>query len=147
MEKVLVSACLLGENCKWNGRNNTREKVLSIKDKVEFVPCCAEVLGGMPTPRIPSEIVEDKVLNQVYLDVTKFYDEGARKVLDIALKNNCKYAIFKDHSPSCGSHQVYDGTFSRTLKEGQGRTTSLLISHGIQVFSEEEVEELLNIIK
>lgn len=146
MEKVLVSACLIGINCKWNGRNNTRDKVMSLSQKVELVPFCSEQLGGMPTPRIPSERVGDKVLNQVELDVTRFFEEGAQKALEIAIKNNCKYAILKDHSPSCGTKLIYDGTFSRKLIEGKGYTAELLESHGIKTFSEEEVDKLLEVL-
>lgn len=147
MEKILVSACLLGVNCKWNGRNNTRDKVVILSQRFEMIPFCSEQLGGMPTPRIPSEIIGDEVYNQVNLNVTKFFEEGAKQVLELAIKNHCKYAILKDHSPSCGSKLIYDGTFSRKLIEGQGITTRLLLNHGIQVFSEDEIDKLLDIIE
>lgn len=143
MVKILISHCLLGENCKYNGRNNARELIISIKDKVEFIPVCAEVFGGLPTPRIPSEIKSDKVVNEIDLDVTKNYLEGAEKVLQIALDNNVKYAIFKERSPSCGVHQIYDGTFTRTVIEGKGVTTKLLEENGIQVYSDEDIEVLI----
>ena len=143
MIKILISHCLLGENCKWNGRNNTRELLLNIQDKVEFIPVCAEVLGGLPIPRFPSEIVNDKVLNEVNLDVTKNYVDGAKKVLEIALKNDVKYAIFKERSPSCGVHQIYDGTFSRKIIDGKGIATRILEENGIKVYSDEEIQELI----
>ena len=143
MIKILISHCLLGENCKWNGRNNARELLLKIQDKVEFIPVCAEVLGGLPIPRFPSEIVNNKVLNEVNLDVTNNYTTGAQKVLEIALKNNVKYAIFKERSPSCGVHQIYDGSFSRKIINGKGITTSLLEKNGIIVYSDEEIQELI----
>ena len=143
MIKILISHCLLGENCKWNGRNNARELLLNIQDKVEFVPVCAEVFGGLPIPRFPSEIVNDKVINEVDLDVTKNYMEGAKKVLEIALKNDVKYAIFKERSPSCGVHQIYDGSFSRKIIDGKGMTTRLLEENGIKVYSDEEIQDLI----
>ena len=143
MIKILISHCLLGENCKWNGRNNARELLLNIQDKVEFIPVCAEVFGGLPIPRFPSEIVNDKVINEVGLDVTKNYMEGAKKVLEIALKNDVKYAIFKERSPSCGVHQIYDGSFSRKIIDGKGMTTRLLEENGIKVYSDEEIQDLI----
>lgn len=143
MIKILISHCLLGENCKWNGRNNARELLLNIQDKVEFIPVCAEVFGGLPIPRFPSEIVNDKVINEVDLDVTKNYLEGAKKVLEIALKNDVKYAIFKERSPSCGVHQIYDGSFSRKIIDGKGMTTRLLEENGIKVYSDEEIQDLI----
>lgn len=143
MIKILISSCLLGNNCKWNGRNNARELIMSIKDKVEFIPVCSEVLGGLPTPRIPSEIVGDRVINEINLDVTDHFLEGAEKVLRIAKENNVKYAIFKERSPSCGVHQVYNGKFERTATEGKGITTRLLEKNGIRVYSDEEIEILI----
>lgn len=143
MIKILISSCLLGNNCKWNGRNNARELIMSIKDKVEFIPVCSEVLGGLPTPRIPSEIVGNRVINEINLDVTDHFLEGAEKVLRIAKENNVKYAIFKERSPSCGVHQVYNGKFERTATEGKGITTRLLEKNGIRVYSDEEIEILI----
>lgn len=147
MIKILISHCLLGENCKWNGRSNARELLISIQDKVEFIPVCAEVFGGLPTPRIPSERVNDKVLNEIDLDVTKNYVDGANKVLEIAKANNVKYAIFKERSPSCGVHNIYDGTFSRKTIPGKGVCTQLLEENGIKVYSDEEIEELILKVK
>lgn len=143
MIKILISSCLLGNNCKWNGRSNARELIMSIKDKVEFIPVCSEVLGGLPIPRIPSEIVGDKVINEINLDVTNHFLEGAEKVLQIAKDNNVKYAIFKERSPSCGVHQIYNGKFERTATEGKGITTRLLEKNGIRVYSDEEIEMLI----
>ncbi len=143
MIKILISSCLLGTNCKWNGRNNARDLIISIQDKVEFIPVCAEVLGGLPIPRIPSERVNDKVINEIGLDVTDKYLEGAKQVLKIALENNVRYAIFKERSPSCGVHQIYNGKFERTPTSGKGITTSLLEENGIRVYSDEEIEMLI----
>lgn len=143
MIKILISHCLLGENCKWNGRNNARDLLISIQDKVEYIPVCAEVFGGLPTPRIPSERVGDKVMSEIDLDVTKNYMDGALKVIEIAKRNNVSYAIFKERSPSCGVHQIYDGTFSRNVVPGKGFTTELLEQNGIKVYSDEEIQELI----
>lgn len=147
MINILVSACLLGENCKWNGRNNSRENIIKLKEKYNLIPFCAEVLGGLPTPRIPSEIRGNKVFNQVELEVTQFFTRGAQKALEVAISNNCKYAILKDHSPSCGVTKVYDGTFSRNLIEGQGITARLLQRNKIKVFSDENVDELIKLLE
>ena len=144
MIKILISKCLLGENCKYNGRNNLREYLVNIQDKVEFIPVCPEVMGGLPTPRIPSKIRDEKVYNEIELDVTRNYLEGATKVLEIAKENKVKYAIFKERSPSCGVHNIYDGNFSKKTIKGKGITTRLLEENGIKVYSDEEIEELIN---
>lgn len=147
MINILVSACLLGENCKWNGRNNARDHIIKLKEKYNLIPFCSEVLGGLPTPRIPSEIRGNKVINQIELDVTKYFTRGAQRALEIAINNHCKYAILKSRSPSCGVNKVYDGTFSKTVIEGQGITTKLLKKNKIQVFSDEEVDKLLELLE
>jgi uncharacterized protein YbbK (DUF523 family) len=147
MVNILVSSCLLGTNCKWNGKNNAKEKVKQLGEHYTLVPFCSEVLGGMPTPRIPSERVGDKVLNQIGLDATKNFKNGAKKVLELAQINKCKYAVLKDHSPSCGVQQIYDGNFQRKLIPGKGVTTELLESHGIKCFTEDEVEDLIKEIE
>lgn len=143
MINILVSSCLIGTNCKWNGKNNLKDQVVGLGNHYNLVPFCSEVLGGMPIPRIPSEIVGDKVMNQINLDVTKQFELGAKKALEIAISNQCKYAILKDHSPSCGTHLIYDGTFSRKLIEGKGYTTRILERNGIKVFSENEIDLLI----
>lgn len=138
-EKVLVSACLLGLNCKYDGKNNRNEKVLEyIKDK-EVIPVCPEIFGGLQTPRIPSEIVGDKVLNREKIDVTKEYQKGAEETLYLAKLFNVKKALLKESSPSCGSNTIYDGTFSKNKKEGMGITAQLLKENGIEIISEKEL--------
>lgn len=138
-EKILVSACLLGLNCKYDGENNRNEKVLEyIKDK-EVIPVCPEIFGGLQTPRIPSEIVGDKVLNREKIDVTKEYQKGAEETLYLAKLFNVKKALLKESSPSCGSNTVYDGTFSKNKKEGMGITAQLLKENGIEIISEKEL--------
>ncbi len=143
MKKILVSACLIGTNCKYDGKNNAFENVIKLKNKYELIPVCPEVLGGLPTPRIPSEIKDGKVYNRIGVDVTKYFAKGAKDALLIAKENNIKYAILKERSPSCGSHSVYDGTFSKNQVPGQGVFSKMLTKYGIKVYSEFEVDKLL----
>lgn len=146
---ILVSACLLGINCKYNGDNNKDFKVLEyLKDK-EFIIVCPEQLGGMSTPRDPSEIIrldgdavingETSVITNKRLDVTRKFKLGANETLKIAKLYNCKEAILKEGSPSCGSNYIYDGTFTGKKRDGIGVTTSLLKHNGIKVISEKEI--------
>ena len=139
MEKILVSACLLGTNCKYDGTNNKNEKVLDyIKDK-EVIPICPEIMGGLQTPRIPSERIEDKVLSQEGIDVTSNFKKGAEETLYLAKLFNVKKALLKAKSPSCGNGIIYDGTFTHTKKEGFGVTTELLKENGIEIITEEDL--------
>lgn len=142
MEKILVSACLLGISCRYDGKSKPNEGVIALKSKYELIPVCAEVLGGLPTPRIGAEIVLDKVLRSDGVDVTENYNIGAKRVLEIARKNNCKIAILKSKSPSCGKNKIYDGTFTRTLTERNGILADLLINNDIVVFDETEIDNL-----
>ena len=140
-EKILVSACLLGVNCKYSGGNNQNEKVLEyIKDK-EIIPVCPEIMGGLSTPRPPSELINDKVMNNLNQDVTQQYKKGAEETLKLAKLFNVKKALLKAKSPSCGKGYIYDGTFSSTLIEGNGITTKLLIENGIEVITEKDLED------
>ncbi len=145
--KILVSACLLGENCKYSGGNNYCENVVKLADKFEFVPVCPECFGGLKTPRTPSEIVGDKVLTKEGVDVTKEFEDGAEKTLYIANECNVCYAILKERSPSCGFRQIYDGTFSGTLTYGNGVTADLLYNNGIRIFGENEIDKFLSEIE
>jgi uncharacterized protein YbbK (DUF523 family) len=142
MEKILVSACLLGTPCRYDGKSKPVNSVINLKSKYELIPVCAEVLGGLPTPRIGAEIVKDRVLRADGVDVTENYKNGAQKVLEIARQNNCKIAILKSKSPSCGKNGVYDGTFTRTLINKNGILADLLIKNGICVLDETEIEKL-----
>ena len=140
--KIIVSACLLGVPCRYDGKSKPNASVLALSDRYELIPACAEVLGGLPTPRIPSEIVGDRVINQAGIDVTSEYKLGAEAVLRLALENDCKIAILKSKSPSCGRDEIYDGTFSRTLRCGNGICTSLLLKNDIKVLNEREIDNL-----
>lgn len=137
---ILVSACLLGINCQYNGKNNLTEKLLEfLKDKGEFIAVCPEVLGGLPIPRDRAEIVGNKVKTAKGKNVTKQFLKGAERVLKIAKENNVKTAILKAKSPSCGSSWIYDGTFSWNLIKGDGITAALLKKNGIKVFTEKDL--------
>ena len=143
MEKILISACLIGDNCKYNGGNNLFPKIESLLEKYELIPFCPEVEGGLPIPRNPSEIKGDKVFMNNGDDVTDFYLKGAKKALMLCLYLKIRIVILKENSPSCGTHQIYDGSFSKTLINGMGITAKLLKENGIRVYSENEIDSLL----
>lgn len=134
-EKILVSACLLGVNCKYNGGNNYSEEVDKILKNYDVIPICPEVFGGLPTPRTPAEKVGDKVLTKDGCDVTKEFVKGANECLFLAKKLGIKKALLKAKSPSCGIGEIYDGTFSNTLVAGDGVTTKLFKENGIEVLT------------
>lgn len=140
---ILVSACLLGVCCRYDGESKPCDEVIALRDRFTMIPICPEVDGGLPTPRTPSERVGDKVLMKDGRDVTKNYNDGAAQALEKAQLYGCKAAILKARSPSCGSGLVYDGSFTGTLVEGDGVAAELLGKNGIKVFSEENIPELL----
>ena len=141
--KLLVSACLLGENCKYSGGNNYSPAAAALAERFELIPVCPEQLGGLPTPRVPAERVGDRVLTRDGADVTDAYRLGAEKTLETALANGVKRAALQERSPSCGRGEIYDGTFSGRLAAGDGVTAALLASHGVPVYGESRIEELL----
>ena len=138
--KIIVSACLLGDNVKYNGKNNKNDKLIDFLKDYEVIKICPEVMGGLSIPRLPSEIRDNKVINQKGRDVTLEYTKGAQEVLEIIKKQNMRIAILKQNSPSCGSTHIYDGTFSHNLISGEGITTKLLKENGIIVFDENNYE-------
>lgn len=144
--KVLVSACLLGSNCRYDGKSKPNAAVKRLSERFELIPVCPETLGGLQIPRTPSErnMLEggDKVLSRDGEDRTEAFRLGARKMLDIALANECKLAVLKGRSPSCGTDWVYDGTFSGSLVPGDGVGAALLKANGIKVVSEDNLNEL-----
>lgn len=141
MEIILVSACLLGYNTKYNGGNNYNPLIEKIREKYDIIPICPEQLGGLKTPRVPSEIKGDEVYSKENKNVTSNFLEGSRKVANIALYNRIKKAILKESSPSCGVHNVYDGNFDNKLIEGNGITTKKLKSLGIECYTIKEFYE------
>lgn len=134
--KILVSACLLGIDCKYNGKNNKNDQVIELLKTHDLIPACPEIMGGLTTPRTPSEIHEDEVITKDGKNVTKQYQKGAEETLKIAKLYNCKTAILKEKSPSCGCGKIYDGTFTGTLIDGDGITARLLKEHGIKITGE-----------
>lgn len=143
MEKILISACLVGDKVKYDGGSNYNEKVKLLLEKYELVPFCPEVEGGLPTPRVASERQKDRVKMKSGKDVTKNFQQGAELALNICLYLGIKIAILKERSPSCGSKKIHDGTFTNKLIDGEGVTTELLRKKGIKVISEEEIDTLL----
>lgn len=146
MKNVLISACLYGEKYRYDGKDNLISSLDEIKKLCNLIPVCPEVMGGLTTPRNPSEIVGGKVVMNDGTDVTKEYEKGAEIALKTALENGCKAALMKAKSPSCGSGKIYDGTFSRKLTDGDGITVKLLKEHGIKVFDETQINEFLKYI-
>lgn len=140
--KIAVSSCLLGINCKYNGDSNYNEKIINLKKDHTLIPICPEVLGGLDTPRVPAEIVGDKVINQQGVDVTSNYQLGAMKALAILKENNIDVVILKAKSPSCGMGKVYDGTFNHILIDGDGITTQLFKKNGIKIYNENNFEDI-----
>lgn len=138
---ILVSACLAGIRCKWNGELIQNEAVMNLVKNGEAVPVCPERLGGLPTPREPAEIAGGRVLSKTGKDLTEAFLRGAKEALRIARRHGCAKAILKARSPSCGSTQIYDGGFSGKLIPGDGITAKLLKENGIVVLSEEEIRQ------
>ncbi len=134
MEKYLVSACLLGVNCKYNGKNNLNRELIDYIAGKEVFAVCPEVMGGMTIPRIPSEVQADKrVINQEGEDVTEYFVNGANKAKEVALENGIMFAILKNGSPSCGYNSIYDGSFSHKSIKAKGLFAELLIENGIEI--------------
>ena len=140
-KKAIISACLLGVNCKYDGGNNrlSDEKLAILKENYELIPVCPEAYGGLTTPRSPSERVGDKVVSKLGNDVTAEFERGAQAALYLAEIFGAKLAILKENSPSCGSGTIYDGTFGNRLTEGNGVTAELFKKHGITVIGESKI--------
>ncbi len=142
-QTILVSACLLGVCCRYDGESKPNESVIKLREKFTLIPICPEVDGGLPTPRIPSERIGDKVLMRDGSDVTKNYRDGAEAALERARTFGCTSAILKARSPSCGSGEIYDGSFTGSLTAGDGVCAELLKKNGIFVYTEEEIDLFL----
>ena len=146
MTRILVSACFIGACCRYDGRSNEKEGVLHLleREDVELVPVCPEQLGGLPTPRVPSECLDGRVVNQIGQDVTAQFERGAGEALKFFHLYGCEAALLKEKSPSCGFGKIYDGTFSHTLIPGDGKTAALLRQEQIPVFGETKLHDLLS---
>ena len=145
-QRILVSACLLGVCCRYDGKGNANEAILSLmnREDITLIPVCPEQLGGMVTPRIPSERKDGRVYNRAGEDVTHHFLRGAEEALRIAKLYGCRTAILKERSPSCGCGRVYDGSFSGKLTEGDGVTAELLKKEGIQIYGESQITDLID---
>ena len=141
--KLLVSACLLGTPCRYDGKSKKNEAVCALAERFELIPVCPEVYGGLPTPRPPAERCGDRVLTEAGADVTAQYRRGAEAALQLARLYGCRTAILKANSPSCGSGTIYDGTFRHRRISGDGLTAALLKANGVQVYNEDTFAALL----
>lgn len=138
-ETILVSACLLGTPCNHEGGHSRRAAVEALATTHRLVPICPEVCGGLSTPRPAAERIGDRVINVEGDDVSAAYERGARAAVELARAVGARRAVLKARSPSCGSAQIYDGSFSRTLIEGEGTTAAALRAAGVEVISEEDL--------
>lgn len=142
MEKILVSACLLGENCKYSGGSNYSEAAAALSERYELIPVCPELMGGLSVPRPPCERRGGSVFSDApdgIKDVTEEFERGARLCVQKAEENGVRLAVLKALSPSCGSSGIYDGSFSHTVIPGEGVTAEMLRKNGVKVISENEL--------
>ena len=142
---ILISGCLLALSCRYDGKSKGLEKesLEKLMEKHTLIPACPEQLGGLPTPRNPSERIGEKVMMDSGADVTVQYRRGAEQALQLARLFGCQAAILKERSPSCGCGSIYDGSFTGALREGDGVTAELFKENGIPVYGESRVSELL----
>ncbi len=145
MESLLISACLMGFECKYSGGSNAldKDKLAALRTRYRLIPVCPESAGGLPTPRAPSERQGEKVTNRLGQDVTEEYRKGAETALYLARRYGCACALFKERSPSCGSGEIYDGSFSGKLVPGDGVAAEELKAAGFAVYGESEMDKLI----
>ncbi len=141
--KILVSACLLGVPCRYDGQSKAYALIDELCRRHEVVPICPEQLGGLPTPRVPAERQGERVITKEGGDVTMQYRRGAAEAVHLARKLGCTVAVLKERSPSCGSGAIYDGTFTGTLTEGLGATAEALRAAGVRVMGESQLAAFL----
>ena len=146
MKKIIISACLVGEICRYDGKSKPMDSDIleNLKEKYELIPVCPEVAGGLETPRKPCEICGERVMTADGEDFTDEYTKGAVYALESAKKNGVEICILKSKSPSCGINGIYDGSFTRTLTKGMGITAKLLSDNGITVYDETDILKLIN---
>ncbi len=142
MDKLLVSACLLGAPCRYDGKSKPLAGIERLRETYELVPVCPEQEGGLPTPRTPSERRGEAVVMQDGTDVTAQYRRGAEAALTLCRREGCAAALLKERSPSCGSGAIYDGSFTHTLIPGDGVTAELLRQNGVRIYGESELDLL-----
>lgn len=145
MEKLIISACLLGRPCRYDGGSKGLNSSITdaLRAKYQLIPVCPECMGGLAIPRQPSERKGELVVMKDGTNVTESFLLGARRTLDTALENGCTCALLKERSPSCGYGSIYDGSFTGTLTAGDGVAAAMLAEHGIAVFGESRIGELL----
>ena len=139
-EAVLISGCLIGLCCRYDGKQKRNKNIAALMEKYYLIPVCPEQLGGLKTPRNPSEIREGRVISS---DVTAEYRRGAEEAIKLARLFGCKKAILKERSPSCGFGKIYDGSFSGRLIDGNGVAAALLAANGIEIYGESGIESLI----
>ena len=145
--RILVSACLLGVYCRYNGERKKMEGIERLMERAELIPVCPEILGGLPTPRPAAERVGNRVMNREGADVTEAYQRGAEETLRLAELFGAKMALLKERSPSCGMGKIHDGSFLGRIVDGSGVTAELLAAHGISVYGESCIDELLKTLE
>lgn len=143
--KIMVSACLLGENCKYSGGNNHNQKLIQSLSGHTVIPVCPEMLGGLPTPRAPAEIIDGVVMNCKGASVDEAFRLGAERALELAKREHPDMIILQPRSPSCGVNEIYDGTFSGKLIPGHGIFAYLAIHAGYDVMDVDEALEQMAI--
>ena len=143
--KIMVSACLAGENCKYNGGNNRNEKVQQLMSEHEVITVCPEQMGGLPTPRVPSEVKEGIVTARDGRNVDREFRTGAAKCLEIALREQPDLIVLQSRSPSCGVKQRYDGSFTGKLVDAPGVTAKLLMENGFRCVDVKELSDYLTV--
>lgn len=141
--KLLLSACLLGVCCRYDGASKPHPSVEALAQAHQLIPVCPEQLGGLSTPRPPAERQGNRVVAKNGTDVTDQYCRGAEETLRLCRLLGCEAAVLKERSPSCGHGEIYDGTFTGTLTAGDGVTAALLIENGIAVYGESQIQQLL----
>lgn len=139
---ILVSACLAGIPCRWDGRAKPNNAVEELVRQGKAIPVCPEQLGGLTTPRKPAERKNGRVVDSDGIDVTDAFAKGAKITLDIAAKFHCVKSIMKSKSPSCGIGEIYNGEFNGDLRHGNGVTSELLMKSGIEVVTENEIPNI-----
>jgi len=140
--KILVSACLLGMRVRYDGQSKPVDSVIALMNEHELIPVCAEVFGGLPTPRVPAERAGERVIAKDGGDVTEQYVRGAEEIARLARLYGCTHAILKEKSPSCGKGRIYDGTHTGTLTDGNGVLAETLMKMGVKVVGESEIDRL-----
>ena len=144
-KNIIISACLLGCACRYDGKDNLIKDIADLEKDPQYkiISVCPEQMGGLPTPRTPGEIHQNRVITEKGNDITWAFNKGARQTLDIAISKDVHQAILKSKSPSCGCGQIYDGTFTKTLTKGNGITAQLLADNGIEILNEENYKQKL----